>query len=43
MARDITLELYLFVFGYLVELMGNGVMIYKLKKQGTMYGISIDT
>ncbi len=43
MARDISLQLYLFVFGYIFEHIGNGVMIYKLIKQKSMYGISIDT
>lgn len=41
MALDI--QLYLFVAGYLVEHIGNGIMIYKLNKQKTMYGISIET
>lgn len=43
MGRSIDLQLYLFVAGYLVEHIGNGVMIYKLHKQKTMYGVSIDT
>ena len=43
MGRDINLQLYLFVFGYIFEHIGNGVMIYKLTKQKSMYGISIDT
>jgi hypothetical protein len=43
MSRDINLQLYLFVFGYIFEHIGNGVMIYKLQKQKSMYGISIDT
>lgn len=43
MARDISLQLYLFVAGYLIEHIGNFTMIYKLLKQKTMYGISIDT
>ena len=42
MARDLTLQLYLFVLGYIFEHIGNGVMIYKLLKQKSMYGISID-
>ena len=29
--------------GYIFEHIGNGVMIYKLLKQKSMYGISIDT
>ena len=29
--------------GYLVEHIGNAIMIYKLHKQKTMYGVSIDT
>jgi hypothetical protein len=43
MARDISVQLYLFVFGYLFEHIGNAIMIYKLQKQKSMYGISIDT
>ena len=43
MARDISLQLYLFVAGYIMEHIGNGIMIYKLRKQKSMYGISIDT
>jgi len=43
MARDISLQLYLFVFGYIFEHIGNAIMIYKLRKQKSMYGISIDT
>lgn len=42
MAKDLDLQLYLFVAGYLVEHIGNGIMIYKLMKQRTMYGVSID-
>jgi hypothetical protein len=42
MSRDISLQLYLFVIGYMAEHVGNGVMIYKLHKQKSMYGISID-
>ena len=37
------LSLYLFVAGYIVEHIGNSIMIYKLHKQRSMYGISIDT
>ena len=43
MARDLTLQLYLFVAGYMAEHVGNLIMIYKLHKQKSMYGISIDT
>ena len=43
MARDLSLQLYLFTIGYFVEHIGNGIMIYKLYKQRSMYGISIDT
>ncbi len=43
MAKDLDLSLYLFVIGYLVEHIGNAIMIYKLHKQKSMYGISIDT
>ena len=43
MARDISLQLYLFVAGYIMEHIGNGIMIYKLRKQKSMYGLSIDT
>ena len=43
MARDLTLQLYLFVAGYIAEHIGNATMIYKLQKQKSMYGISIDT
>ena len=43
MARDLTLSLYLFTAGYIVEHIGNGIMIHKLRKQKSMYGISIDT
>jgi hypothetical protein len=32
MARDLSLQLYLFVLGYIFEHIGNGVMIYKLLK-----------
>ena len=37
------IELYLFIGGYVAEHLGNSIMIYKLKKQQSMYGISIDT
>lgn len=43
MAKSLDLQLYLFVTGYLVEHIGNAIMIYKLHKQKTMYGVSIDT
>ncbi len=43
MARDLEVSLYLFTLGYLCEHVGNGIMIYKLHKQKSMYGISIDT
>ena len=43
MAKDLSLSLYLITFGYLVEHIGNCLMIYKLWKQKSMYGISIDT
>ena len=43
MAKDLTLQLYLFTIGYYVEHIGNLFMIYKLYKQKSMYGISIDT
>ena len=43
MGRDISLQLYLFVFGYIFEHVGNAIMIHKLQKQKSMYGISIDT
>jgi ER lumen protein retaining receptor len=43
MAKDLTLQLYLFTLGYYVEHIGNLFMIYKLHKQKSMYGISIDT
>ncbi len=42
MAKSLDLQLYLFVGGYLVEHIGNAIMIYKLLKQKTMYGVSID-
>lgn len=43
MGRNIDIQLYLFVFGYIFEHVGNGVMIYKLNKQKNMYGIAVDT
>ena len=43
MAKDLTLQLYLFIAGYIAEHIGNAIMIYKLQKQKSMYGISIDT
>ena len=43
MAKDLDTALYLFVLGYLVEHIGNGILIYKLLKQKSMYGISIET
>ncbi len=43
MAKDLSLSLMLFTIGYLVEHVGNAIMIYKLLKQKSMYGISIDT
>ena len=43
MAKDLSLSLYLFTLGYLIEHIGNVIMIYKLLKQKSMYGISIDT
>ena len=42
MARSLDTQLYLFVGGYIVEQIANGIMIYKLHKQKTMYGVSID-
>ena len=43
MAKDLDTALYLFTFGYYVEHIGNAIMIYKLHKEKSMYGISIDT
>ena len=40
---SLDVSLYLFVAGYLVEHIGNSIMIYKLHKQKSMYGIAIDT
>jgi ER lumen protein retaining receptor len=43
MAKSLDLQLYLFTLGYFIEHIGNAIMIYKLHKQRSMYGISIDT
>lgn len=43
MAKDLSLALWLFTAGYWVEHIGNAIMIYKLHRQKSMYGISIDT
>jgi ER lumen protein retaining receptor len=43
MAKDLSISLILFTVGYLIEHVGNAIMIYKLHKQKSMYGISIDT
>ena len=43
MAKDLSVQLYLFTLGYYVEHIGNAIMIYKLHRQKSMYGISIDT
>ena len=32
MAKDLETSLYLFVIGYIVEHIGNGILIYKLHK-----------
>ena len=42
MARDFSLELWLFTFGYLVEHVATGSLLYKIHKSGSMYGISSD-
>lgn len=43
MVKSLSIPLILFTTGYLVEHIGNAIMIYKLHKQKSMYGISIDT
>ena len=43
MAKSLELQLYLFTLGYYVEHIGSAIMIYKLHKQRSMYGISVDT
>lgn len=43
MAKDLTLALWLFTLGYYVEHIGSAIMIYKLHKQKSIYGISIGT
>lgn len=43
MAKDLTIQLYLFTIGYYVEHIASLFMIYKLHRQKSMYGISIDT
>jgi ER lumen protein retaining receptor len=38
-----TAVLWLFSIGYICQNIGSGIMIYKIKKQHSIYGVSIDT
>jgi len=41
--KDFTMELWLFTLGYLVQHIGTGLLLWKVYKQKSVYGISIDT
>ena len=42
-SREFSIELWLFTLGYLAQHVGTGLLIYKIQKQKSIYGISVDT
>jgi len=37
------MDIWLFVLGYIIHLLGSGLLLYKIKSQQSIYGLSIDT
>ena len=42
MARDFSMELWLFTFGYFMEHVATATLIYKIHKTSSMYGVAAD-